>query len=672
MKNSSARTWKIQRDIALPRHEVWQLMSHTDHLNRAIGFPEVVFQPLPEDRNVLYREARMTTNGITMNYHEYPFNWQQGRNYNIRRVFSSGPFREFTANINFDDSQIIAGGTQLEISVSLAPANVAGALLAPKFANDSLKKTWHYIENQLQRHEQTRQREAALQPDASQPDASQPDEDREIDYDLAFLLPKPIRTPRVNEAALEVALRRLLAQSRDEIKAREHRELDREIIRRLAAFVRRRGDDEVRSMRPFHLAKMWECDAEQTLRVFLYATRAGLLDLSWQLMCPNCRVSKVEEGQMSELDVDFHCDACGVMYRADFDRYIELRFRPHAAIRDVTTGEYCIGGPFMTPHILVQQMVAPGEKRVLPVPKIDLANNAPLGPLRLRTLRYNSSLDLEADNAEENADGRILTYDDEGWNRPHSMVRGDHITVQNDTPNTILVAVEKRQWDELAVTAAHVTTMNEFRELFGSQVLAPGQSVGVQNLTIFFSDLKDSTAMYELHGDAPAFGRVRSMFDYLFNHLESNDGAIVKTIGDAVMAVFRTPEHAVRAAMAMQNDIANFNQTLSDENGSDDKSRPLVLKIGLHTGPSIVVNSNQRLDYFGRTVNLAARIQNASTGNDLVLSREVLDAPGVREILKTAPPLRPFLARLKGIDEMVELYRVSMDELDKDAIEASP
>ena len=667
MKNSQARTWKIQRDSALPRHEVWQLLSHTDHLNRAIGFPEVVFEPLPENRDVLYREARIKANGMVLNYHEYPFNWENDRHYDIRRVYSNGPFQEVTGGIELGDSTTLEGGTQVEISVSIAAANFLGGVLAPKFAGDSLKKTWHYVENQLQRHEEARQREAALQQDAPQPA-----NDEEIDYDVAFLLPKPIRLPRVGEAALEVALRRLLAQSRDEIKTREHRELDRDIIRRLAAFVRRRGDDEVRSMRPFHLARLWECDDEQTLRVFLYATRAGLLDLSWQLMCPNCRVSKAEEGQMSELDMDFHCDACGVMYRADFDRYIELRFRPHAAIRDVTTGEYCIGGPFMTPHILVQQMVEPGEKLALPVPAVDLADNTPIGPLRLRTLRYNNSLDLEAAGAgEENNDARVLTYKEEGWTRPNSPIRGDHITVQNDTKNTILVAIEKREWDELAVTAAHVTTMNEFRELFGSQVIAPGQSVGVQNLTIFFSDLKDSTAMYELHGDAPAFGRVRSMFDYLFNHLENNDGAIVKTIGDAVMAVFRTPEHAVRAAIAMQNDIANLNQTLSDENdGDDEKSRPLILKIGLHTGPSIVVNSNQRLDYFGRTVNLAARIQGASTGNDLVLSREVLDAPGVREILKNAPPLRPFMARLKGIDDMVELYRVSMDDVDKNAIES--
>ena len=329
MKNSPARTWKIQRDIALPRHEVWHLLSHTDHLNRAIGFPEVVFEPLPENRDVLYREARAKASGMVLNYHEYPFNWENDRRYDIRRVYSSGPFQEVTGGIELDDSTLIEGGTQVEISVSIAAANVLGTLLAPKFANDSLKKTWNYVENQLQRHQAQRQREAAPQPDAPQPADSE-----EIDYDVAFLLPKPISPPRVNEAALEVALRRLLAQSRDEIKAREHRELDRDIIRRLAAFIKKRGDDEVRSMRPFHLAQLWDCDAEQTLRVFLYATRAGLLDLSWQLMCPNCRVSKVEEGQMSELNVDFHCDACGVMYRADFDRYIELRFRPHAAIRD--------------------------------------------------------------------------------------------------------------------------------------------------------------------------------------------------------------------------------------------------------------------------------------------------------------------------------------------------
>lgn len=643
-------------------------MSHTDHLNRAIGFPEVVFESLPEDRNVLYRDARMTTNGLTMNYHEYPFNWQNDRHYDIRRVFLGGPFQEISGGIKLDDSKSFPGGTQVEIYVTIAHANVAGFIIAPKFANDSLQKTWNYIENQLHRHEQENARAAVLQQEAVAEQASaEHTSNAEIDYDLEFALPLPIRKPKVDEIALEVAQRRLLAQSRDEVMERGHRALDRDIINRVAAFVRKRGDDEVRSMRPFHLARTWECDPDQTLRVFLYATRAGLLDLSWQLMCPNCRVSKVEDAQMSELNVDFHCDACGVMYRADFDRYIELRFRPHAAIRDVATGEYCIGGPFMTPHILLQQMVAPGEKMSLPVPTNDLATNAPIGPLRLRTLRHNHSLDLEIDASNlTTVDSRVLVYEDEGWTRLQSSVRGGEIKIHNNTQNTILLAIEKRQWDDLAVTAAYVTTMNEFRELFGSQVLAPGQSVGVQNLTIFFSDLKDSTAMYEMHGDAPAFGRVRSMFDYLFNHLETNDGAIVKTIGDAVMAVFRTPEHAVRAAIAMQNDIAKFNDTLSEKMENE---TPLILKIGLHTGPSIVVNSNDRLDYFGRTVNLAARIQGASTGNDLVLSREVLDSPGVREILRNSPPLRPFLARLKGINDMVELYRVPLDNLDLNTVE---
>src|SRR3989454_5092697 len=104
-----------------------------------------------------------------------------------------------------------------------------------------------------------------------------------------------------------------------------------------------------------------------------------------------------------------------------------------------------------------------------------------------------------------------------------------------------------------------VTTMQEFRDLFAAEVLASGQEIGVQSLAILFSDLKDSTALYECIGDARAYGWVQWHFTFLIACITRHQGALVKTIGDAVMAVFSRPEAAVQAALDIQQKIGAFN-----------------------------------------------------------------------------------------------------------------
>ncbi|HKU94570.1 MAG TPA: adenylate/guanylate cyclase domain-containing protein, partial [Vineibacter sp.] len=117
----------------------------------------------------------------------------------------------------------------------------------------------------------------------------------------------------------------------------------------------------------------------------------------------------------------------------------------------------------------------------------------------------------------------------------------------------------------------------------------------------------------------------------------------VKTIGDAVMAAFADPADAVRAALAIREDVTALDRRLSAERGLS--AGALVVKIGLHMGPSIAVNLNDRLDYFGTTVNMAARLQGQSRGGDIVLSHAVAADPAVR----------PLLADVASCDETVTL-----------------
>ena len=195
-----------------------------------------------------------------------------------------------------------------------------------------------------------------------------------------------------------------------------------------------------------------------------------------------------------------------------------------------------------------------------------------------------------------------------------------------------------------------------FRDLFGDDTLPVDQSLEIKSATILFTDITGSTAMYERLGDARAYRLVRDHFDVVFDAIARNRGVPIKTIGDAVMGVFTSEAQGVTAAFEMIDALDESNASRSD--GTD-----LRLKIGLHRGPVIVVTLNSRLDYFGRTVNIASRVQSISHSRELCLTHEVFRAPGVTDALKQrVGKVSRGRVTLKGIDEPVTVYRVRAPE----------
>ena len=96
-----------------------------------------------------------------------------------------------------------------------------------------------------------------------------------------------------------------------------------------------------------------------------------------------------------------------------------------------------------------------------------------------------------------------------------------------------------------------------------------------------------------------------------------------------------------------------------------DGAMPLILKAGLHTGPCIAVTLNDRLDYFGSTVNMAARLEGLSTGNDVIISGTVYEDAEVREMIGSNETLEAasFEMELKGFAEQrFTLWRVKTSE----------
>jgi class 3 adenylate cyclase len=201
------------------------------------------------------------------------------------------------------------------------------------------------------------------------------------------------------------------------------------------------------------------------------------------------------------------------------------------------------------------------------------------------------------------------------------------------------------------LTAKHVLSNQAFRDLYRTDTLNIDQRLKIGSLTVLFSDLRGSTELYERVGDLHAFDLVQAHFRTLSEVVKNHDGAVVKTIGDAVMATFPSPRDGLGAALGMHRAMKEFNSS----NDRDD----LVLKIGLHVGPCLAVTLNDRLDYFGQTVNVAARVQGVAAPQSIYATDAVVDHDSAREVLASAQ-ISPLSRRasLKGIRKEVVLYEI--------------
>lgn len=192
-----------------------------------------------------------------------------------------------------------------------------------------------------------------------------------------------------------------------------------------------------------------------------------------------------------------------------------------------------------------------------------------------------------------------------------------------------------------------------FREKFEAETLSLRESLRVGQVCIMFTDIKGSTALYDRLGDSAAYGLVRNHFEVLFEKIAENDGVVVKTIGDSVMASFKQPVDGVKAALAIQQSfrLINERQALQDE---------ILVKIGLHSGSTIMVNLNNRIDYFGQTVNMAARVQSSADGGEVLVSEAVRrDAASVAALRGRVASLTKKLVVLKGIRGSRPIYRLN-------------
>ncbi len=612
---SHAQVVQGQIQLQHTAEEIWPYVSNTDLLDKKIGLSAVnyKFAQQTQDKsiqgnNLIYGETTLGFKKAA--YLELPYEWIPPTTMSAERIFDYGWLQYLAARWQIEN---LTDGSGCVITLQLK--------YVPRYRwlplALGLRRTIHQLLAVL----------------------------KELDNQLSPQQVLGIETFFDSPASQETQIAKLTAQWSDLMPQST-------IPQQVAEFIYTAPDKYAHKLRPFEVADYFNLPRLEVLTFCLLATKAGFLDLSWDILCPACQGANVRAVHLWNLhSSEVHCEACNVQYGSRFDENVEVTFNPRADLRQLDNKTYCFANPAVKNHIWAHLRLDPTETRTL---KLSL----PVGEYHLRSLSLPGLIKLQitADSSwsTESATVSLTLNEQFAQTSTLTLISPFQLTLHNPSDRWLTLRIEQLHYNSRIATAAWVTSLQDFRDLFSSsEVLQPNMHLGISNQVFLFSDLVGSTQLYEHKGDANAFSLVQEHFNLMIPIIRQHQGGVVKTIGDAIMAVFTQSEAAVRASLEILATFArrNANCLVEDQ---------LILKLGLHKGPCIVLNLNDKLDYFGNTVNLAARIQGISYGNDLVMSAGLFKE--VQPLLADYSSLQitSLEAELKGISKKTTLYRLEI------------
>src|SRR5260221_5592937 len=461
MQTLHRRSW--QWHLAQPPETLWPVIADTARFNEAARVPKYQVEDILQADGRVLRLARATVGGVKLEWEERPYEWVRGHSFRQTRVFRKGPLRRFGPVVELRPE---GSGTLLSYTLTGEPKGLAGAIL---FRLGFLEKGGAAIGRLVKMATEYFAGERM----------------RLFDY-AAPSLPKGARG-RVAAAVAQI-----------EAGAYGHG-----LAARLGEHLLTAPEVDLMRMRPLKLARDWATEPRLVVELFLEATRSGLLRLSWDLLCPRCRGAKSSVAALDQLPKAAHCSSCNIGYDADFTRNVELSFRPAPSVRELAIGEYCLNGPYSTPHVIVQQVLAPGEER-------KIAASLPAGPYRLRTIEPGGQVDIDH-RADEGFPA--ITVDGVAVTAGAASPPGE-IQLGNRGNADAGIVIESRAWVAHALTAHPATLLQAFRDLLPGEALRPGEDIAIDNVTLMFTDLAGSTALYERIGYGGAYRLCRDHFAF--------------------------------------------------------------------------------------------------------------------------------------------------------------
>lgn len=546
-------------DIKASAEEIWAYISDTSRFNREAGF-------LGRDKKEIDGEAEVTTKmvGFEQVWIEKPWTWIYGKTINSVRIYKKGmakgvqsvfhiepePQKNYCRVYIYFGWDVKHPGWKLFLSVC-SPAVKA------KFAANFKK-----IEEFLAEHKG--------------------------DTSGRALSGKPVLLTDGNKRRLSELLETLANKTEKPA-----------LSKKLGEFIETGDDFELESIRALKLAKEWNENPKDVIATCLHATRLGLLNISWNVVCPHCRGPRFNAGSLGDIPTGSSCSSCNIEFTTAEPDVIEIVFKVNKAVRDVPEIMYCAAEPAKKSHIKVHQVVEPGET-------FSFQAAFPPGYYRARVANTPYSSVYQID---EDAESFPVNVFETGLGEQAAFGPSSVLTLKNKSVNPLDFTFEELQWNRFILRPAQLFLVPEFKDLFANEHLNSAVRLDLGEQTILFTDIVGSTKFYERVGDAKAFAEVRAHFQEIFHEVKNHEGAVVKTIGDAVMATFPSLQDAFDAACAIQKRFPEGRTDLS-----------IRVRLSIHKGTVIAVQLNTGIDYFGTVVNAGAKIQSLAGAGEIAIA----------------------------------------------------
>ncbi len=452
---------------------------------------------------------------------------------------------------------------------------------------------------------------------------------------------------------------------------------DPAVVDSIERLIRDAPDRDLNRVNALAFAAKEGLDEEQVIAAFLHAAQLGLFELSWNVLCPGCGgVLDAGTSLKSVNQSEYSCALCAAGYEPTLDEMVEVTFTISPRVRRIAAHE----PETLTMHEYMRQIfwssgvdVPENFEDVAEEIVLD-AVELPPGERALLSLQLPAAfvivfdpvthaaqfIEVKGEPTRERQNLSLVLNELHMQTEPLELRPGPlRLSVENRSRGRTLPAIwiANETLHDLVgrrrpfLTAKRLLTNQTFRDLYRTDTLDIDQRLKITSLTFLFTDLKGSTELYERVGDLVAYDLVREHFHVLNEIAASEAGAVVKTIGDAVMATFPTPDHAISAALRMREAMRRLNE----QRGQED----LLLKIGIHVGPCLAVVLNDRQDYFGQTVNIASRVQGLAVSRSIFATGSVIEDPKALRVIETQG-LRPVpqKAALRGIHDEFSVYEI--------------
>ena len=453
---------------------------------------------------------------------------------------------------------------------------------------------------------------------------------------------------------------------------------DPDVVCAIEALVRDAPDNRLNRINALAFAAKTGLNEDRVIAAFLHAARLGLFEMSWNVLCPGCGgVLDAGASLKTVNQTEYGCALCAAGYEPTLDEMVEVTFTVTPRTRRIAAH-----APNDLPALQFYRQLFWSSGIDLPDDAFEKAIDEitlelvelPPGEKAMLSLTLPAEfvivfdpvthmaqfIDVKGEPTRERQSLSIV------FNRAHA-----HTTTMVMQPGPLRLSLDNRTDTRVVpgvfiagqamhdllgnrqpfLTAKRLLSNQTFREIYRTSTLDIDQRLKITSLTFLFTDLKGSTDLYERVGDLVAFDIVKEHFRILQEIIAAESGAVVKTIGDAVMATFATPDRGLAAALRIREAMRALNQQRQNED--------LLLKIGIHEGPCLAVTLNDRQDYFGQTVNIASRVQCLAVSRSILATGSIVDHPQAFELLE-ADGIKPTARRLpvRGVADEMAVYEI--------------